>query len=74
MNKIIFGKPVSTKGMEGENNRVSECGRYRIERRRMASARNGYWNAISYLLVSVSLGGRIIGCYDYLADAIEAVN
>lgn len=49
-------KAVDSNGMKGENFRVSKCGKFKIERRRMASARNGYWNAISYILVDLRTG------------------
>ncbi len=71
MKKIKFGKTVNMGGMKGENARVSKCGRYSIERRRMASARNGCWNAISYIVTS-RLG--VLGHYDYLQDAIDSLN
>ncbi len=67
---VRWGAPQNDK--YGDAVRTSKCGRYRIVTRRMASARNGFWNAKAYRAERAD--GRQIGrLQDYLIDALDLV-
>lgn len=55
----------------GDAFRVSKCGRYRVVTMRMASGRNGYWNARAYEAQRAN-GTRIGNLQDSLSDALDA--
>lgn len=52
--------------------RTSKCGRFRIETRKMASARNGYWNAVAYEPQHAD-GTRAAPLQDTLEDALNSI-
>ncbi len=56
----------------GDAVRVSKCGRFRIQTMKMASGRNGYWNARAYELQTPD--GKRLGkvLHDQLIDALDA--
>jgi hypothetical protein len=68
--KVLWRAPQNDK--YGDAVRTSKCGRYRIVTLRMASARNGFWNAKAYR--AERAGGKQIGTLqDYLVDALDLV-
>lgn len=67
MSKVKWNAPVPVRGMSGENIRYSKDGRFSIERRRMASARNGYWTAVEYTLTDKTTGRERRADYLWLA-------
>jgi hypothetical protein len=66
--KVLWNRPT---GDDWKRVYVSKCGRYTIERMRMASARNGYWNAVGYRLEIVGSTKRP-RMYDTFAEAKDA--
>lgn len=66
--KVRFKLPVEDR--YGNLVRESQCGRFRIIKRKMASGRNGYWNAHCYELHQD--GERIGPLYDQLWETLDA--
>lgn len=61
----------------GEPLRVSKCGRYRVQTMKMASGRNGYWNARAYSAEFAARPDRWIRIgrlCDTLEEALDAVD
>lgn len=52
--------------------RSSKCGRFIVRTKRMASGRNGHWNARAYSAERID-GTRIGRLHDTLSDALDAV-
>lgn len=62
----------ATETRTGNAERLSKCGRFRIVSKRMASGRNGHFNARAYAAERVD-GTRIGRLCDTLRDALDLV-
>lgn len=72
MSSVQWGRPVAVSDVQGEYDYTSKCGRWRIEKRRMSSARNGHYNAVNFRLLDLATGKA--SNHDRLFDAKDHAN